>query len=111
MISDFQGLRTEYKKIELALYFIELIDKVSHPEMLDSENIFHLLGNSLKILESNSNLQILKLHFEIKFLHYMGLLESMPECIPYLKTPFKESHTLSFNKDLSEKIQFLLAQV
>lgn len=77
LIYSFDKLRTEYQRLELALYFLSLIDKVSLFGEELSHGSFDLLGNSLKAAEVSDRLDLLRLHFQIKFLGYQGVLPAM----------------------------------
>src|SRR5690606_37634421 len=69
ILQSFEGLRTDYDKLNLSFYFLKLIDLVAQEDAQDSKSLFSLLGNGLKALEKATDLYSLKMHFEIKFLY------------------------------------------
>ena len=73
LLESFDGIRHEYQKLELAFYFLQLIAKISQEGGEDRE-LFHLLGNGLRAIQSTSRVEVLKLHFEIKILAHQGVL-------------------------------------
>ena len=75
VIDDFMSLRESYEKLEIGFYFLKLISKGTHPGLLDNQALFDLLGNSLRALVSSRKPLLLKLQFEMKFLHALGFLE------------------------------------
>ncbi len=74
LIQDFPGLRTDYARIEAALYFVSLVASVVKEGEVDSAEIFNLLGNTLKIAETSAHLDHLRTHFEVKLLANQGVL-------------------------------------
>ena len=47
LIDGFESIRSDYSRIELSLYFLKLMNKVSLGGEVHNENNFNLLGNSL----------------------------------------------------------------
>ena len=74
ILESFEGLRTDYDKLNLSFYFLKLIELVAQEDSQDSKSLFSLLGNGLKALEKAKDLSSLKMHFEIKFLYTQGIL-------------------------------------
>lgn len=74
LIQDFPGLRTDYSRIEAALYFVSLVASMVKEGEVDSAEIFNLLGNTLKITETSTKLEHLRTHFEVKLLATQGVL-------------------------------------
>ena len=74
LINGFVGIRSDYDRLQMALYFVQLIDKVSMEGLDDGDYAFNLLGNTLRQLETSDYLQLLKTQFEVKFLHQQGVL-------------------------------------
>jgi DNA repair protein RecO (recombination protein O) len=77
LLYDFAGLRTEYEKIEMALYFLNKVGQVALEQDPNLKNIFNLLGNSLKQLESAGQRAdlVFKMAFLEKLLFYLGISE------------------------------------
>ena len=65
-IKRFEHLRNNYEYLKLALYFLELIEKISQEGVEDSPELFNLLGNSLQAIEESDHLEALKSIFEFR---------------------------------------------
>jgi DNA repair protein RecO (recombination protein O) len=79
LLQGFEKIRSDYDKLNLAFYFLQVISKVAQEEDPESQKLFDLLGNSLKALEASSRLDLLKTLFEIKVLLIQGVI---PEDLP-----------------------------
>ena len=100
LLEGFSGLRKDYNRLSLALYFLKVIGQVSQ-EGVETEELFHLLGNALQEAQASSYLDSLKLFFQVKLLFLQGVLPkelSLPEI---LKNPLKR-HT-NFKRSEDEK--------
>ncbi|MCJ8276516.1 MAG: DNA repair protein RecO [Bdellovibrionales bacterium] len=71
VIHGFPGLRQDYNKLEVAFKLVKTIQK-GVQEGLPQKELFDLLGNSLKHLETTNSPQLLRLQFELKYLFYLG---------------------------------------
>lgn len=91
LVNDFPGLRTDYDRLETALHILECVSKVSQEGDRDSEFLFNLLGNTLKVLESMPDVLVLKMHFYLKFLLQQGVVNAEPWMAPFLKTNLSDS--------------------
>lgn len=87
LIEGFEKIRENYERLQVAFYFITLIDKVALEGESHSHTLFDLLGHGLKLLETTSSLELFKLHFELRFLHLQGVLENTPHIKDFIKTP------------------------
>lgn len=85
MLEDFEGLRTDYDRLNLALRFLDTIDK-SNPGDIFPE-IFNLLGNALKSLANGGTLDRTEMQFGLKFLKLHGVLEMDSWMEPFLEKP------------------------
>ncbi|KYG65964.1 DNA repair protein RecO [Bdellovibrio bacteriovorus] len=94
IVNDFPGLRTDYDRLETALHILECVSKVSQEGDRDSEFLFNLLGNTLKVLESTPDILVLKMHFYLKFLLQQGVVNAEPWMAPFLKTNLADSANL-----------------
>jgi DNA repair protein RecO (recombination protein O) len=74
LIESFDGLRTDYSRIELALHFLQLVSEVVREGDVDSSDLFNLLGNTLRAAQTSSRLELLRTHFEVKLLANQGVL-------------------------------------
>jgi len=77
-LKSFSGLRKDYDRLELAFYFLKVINDISQEGANDSQEIFHLLGNALQEAEHTDCLKNLKLCFQIKVLFLQGVLPEHP---------------------------------
>lgn len=94
LIEEFQGLRSNFDKIELALNLLECVSKVSMEGDQDSEFLFNLLGHSLKAIEKTNDVLITRMHFYLKLLLQQGVVQAEPWMQPFLKTPMNQSELL-----------------
>jgi len=85
LIREFPKLRTNYERLEGALYLLRLVHKLGQQGTVDSPDLFNLLGNALAAAENSNNLENLKLHFELKLLSAQGVLPHDDAFIPWLK--------------------------
>ena len=73
LIYSFGKIRQSYERLQLCLYFLKMVNSVGEATRAEPE-VFHLLGNGLKAIETFKNLEQLKLFFEIRFLYIQGVL-------------------------------------
>lgn len=90
LIEDFPGVRTDYSRIEAALYFVKLVSDIVKEGEVDSAEIFNLLGNTLTATETSRHLDWLRTHFEVKILSQQGVLEHAIEEESLLALPIAE---------------------
>lgn len=95
LIKDFHKIRTDYDRLQLALYFVMQMEKIAHEGLLDHHELFDLLGNALTSVEVSQSLPLLKLHFEIKLLHILGVLTPFSTQEIWLTTPLSQHIVLS----------------
>lgn len=74
LIREFPKLRTDYGRLECALHLLKLVHKLSQQGVIDSPDLFNLLGNTLAAAETSRDLEKLKVHFELKLLASQGIL-------------------------------------
>lgn len=70
-IHSFEKIRSDLKKVSLAYYFCEVINKITH-EHDENIEIFRLLVNTLIRLETETKLKSLRKFFITKLLEAMG---------------------------------------
>lgn len=97
LIDDFDGLRTDYSKLETALYFIQLVHDVSREGEVHSDEIFNLLGNALKAAETSEALDKLRIHFEVKLLSHNGVLPVEAGEAALLRAPIADHAMIALN--------------
>ncbi len=112
VIEGFSGLRSDYDRLELGLYFLKVIDKVAIAGDSHSSDCFNLLGHSLKLAQSTSQLDYLRFLFELKLLQYQGVLENQDAYAHYLSQPItncdSENIQLKEVEQLHRPVQQLL---
>lgn len=94
LLREFAKLRTDYMRLETALYFLRLVHKLGQQGVIDAPDLFNLLGNALQAAEQSTNLDNLKLQFEVKLLSIQGVLPAHESFLPWLKA------SLSMHGDL-----------
>jgi len=97
LIQDFPGLRTDYARIEAGLYFVKLVSDIVKEGEIDSNEIFNLLGNTLKAAETTTQLEHLRTHFEVKLLANQGVLPHEPEEQSLLALPISNHDKTSLD--------------
>jgi DNA repair protein RecO (recombination protein O) len=111
LLEDFPGLRESYEKLELALYCVALVDRMSKEGMVHSEGVFHLLGNVLRTIEGSHSLTMLKLHFELKLLASQGELPFIEGADPLLQATVKDHEKVQLDQNVVRSISSALSQI
>ena len=123
LIYDFYGLRQNYEKLEIGFHFLKLIASGSREGLSDNKALFDLLGNSLKTLEkieaqklsqsgfkipvtslkkgseNPDRIRLFKLHFEIKYLYYLGFLSPDTNTREFVNCPVNQYHQIELTGD------------
>lgn len=107
LIYSFSGLRDDYKKLECAFYFLKLISKATQEGLQDNQQLFDLLGNTLKVLETSENPSLLKLQFELKYLFYLGFLALDKDTEEFVAKPVHANEQIQ----LTDEEYFYLSQL
>ena len=97
-LEDFSGLRKDYNRLSLALYFLKLTGQVSQ-EGAETEELFHLLGNALQEAQTSPCLDSLKLFFQVKLLFLQGVLPQRLSSPEILKSPLREHTNFKMSED------------
>lgn len=97
LIDSFDGLRTDYSRIEAGLHFVQMISNVVREGEVDGSDLFNLLGNTLRAAEKSSRLDKLRIHFEVKLLSNQGVLPLEEEEQMLLGTPISEHERIPFD--------------
>ncbi|HMN67445.1 MAG TPA: hypothetical protein PKC28_02805, partial [Bdellovibrionales bacterium] len=95
MIREFQKLRTDYARLESALRLVKLVHKLSQQGVVDSPELFNLLGNALASAETTGNVEKLLTHFEIKILAAQGVLPPDDDFKGWLATPLAQHESIN----------------
>ena len=72
LVQPFEGLRKEYGRVELASYFVELLESAAEPEFPVPE-LYDLLRRALAYLEKNTPNRKALLHFENELARLLGV--------------------------------------
>lgn len=78
LLREFPKLRTDYARLEAALNWLKLVHKMSQQGVIDSPDLFNLIGNALAAAETTTDIEKLKTHFELKLLATQGVLPPEP---------------------------------
>ena len=90
LLEAFLGIRREYERLEMAFYFLKKMAQVSLEGTSNCSHHFHLLGQSLRSLETTKNLDKLKTFFEAKLLQQQGILPHQESLVQILCSPIKD---------------------
>lgn len=93
LIESFEGIRNTYEGLQTAMSGVQLILQVSR-EGLEQEEIFHMLGNYLKICSTTRANKKTYLHFKIRLLSAIGILPHQTEFAAFQTTPLASSMDL-----------------
>ena len=74
LLEPFPGLRTDYAKLSLAAYAIELIERCTETNF-PMPDIFNLLERALRFLDRNAASQKALLHFEAELARLLGIAQ------------------------------------
>ncbi len=109
VVREFQKIRQDYDRLELAFYFLKTIQKLSGHGLVESPEVFNLLGNSLSALEVSSDLNKLRLSFELKLLAGQGVLPGDATFTPLLAKPLSEHESIVFTPETQARARDLCA--
>lgn len=98
MIDAFEHLRKDYDRLDLALFALDCVGRVSLEGDQDSAVVFQLLGHLFQAMDQGADLLVLRTQFIVKFLFQQGVLTPEPWMIPFLKTSIHESNKLIESK-------------
>lgn len=106
-LKSFSGLRKDYKRLNLALYFLAVIGQISQEGGEDSEELFHLLGNALTEAEQSASLESLKIFFQMKILFLQGVLAKESQMDEVLSKTIEQHRDFKITKDKEFLLQKL----
>ncbi len=78
LVREFPKLRSDYTRLATALNWLKLVHKMSQQGVVDSPDLFNLIGNALAAAETTPDIDKLKTHFELKLLATQGVLPPEP---------------------------------
>jgi DNA repair protein RecO (recombination protein O) len=97
IIHSFQEIRGDLQKVYTGVYFIELIDTLI-PEMHPDLNVFQLLQDGLKTLETIGSLDTLSRIFEMKLMCLAGYAPQFSHCTRCKKSGYTTKVGFSFEQ-------------
>lgn len=104
LLESFDGLRNSYETLQTAMSGMQLVLKVSK-EDLEQEEVFHMLGNYLKLCaDTNANKKTF-LHFKIRLLSAIGILPNQQEFAEFQQTPLSHSESLKLSEERLSDIE------
>ena len=84
LTEDFSQLRTKYDRLQTALRLLEVMTKISQEGDPHSQNLYHLTGHSLKVLQEVQDFGLFWIHFVIRLLLNQGVLVQEAWMMPFL---------------------------
>ncbi|MBC7420523.1 MAG: DNA repair protein RecO [Bdellovibrio sp.] len=108
LIDDFKEIRSDYTKLELALFVVNCVSHVSQEGDANSDFLFNLTGHSLRAVSTTLNPDLLKLHFCLKFLHQQGVISMEPWMVPFLKTNIADNTQLAKVENIHDVLETYL---
>lgn len=102
LIEDFKDIRSDYDKLELALFILNCVSHVSLEGDQNSEFLFNLTGHSLRAVAAATDLRVLRLQFCLKFLYQQGVVSIESWMTPFLKANMNETNQLAEYKEIQE---------
>ena len=111
LIDDFKAIRSNYDKLEFALFAVHCAGCVSQEGDLNSDFLFNLLGYTLRAVGSCQNLSVLKLHFCIKFLYQQGVISLESWMAPFLKFNLSDNGQLAERADIQNVVDTYLDSI
>lgn len=115
VIRDFQGLRTSFDRLELGLFFLQVIHKLTRSGSIGAKEIFDLLGNALSACEKCVSIDNLKIQFQAKLLHSQGILPHDQDFSDLVGVPLSKADTINVSKDerslLAKRLEFETSQL
>ncbi|MCB0349076.1 MAG: DNA repair protein RecO [Bdellovibrionales bacterium] len=97
LLDSFEGLRKSYEKVETAMRGIQLVNKVCK-EGLEQEEVFHILGNYLKLCAAINANKKTYLHFMIRLLSTIGILPNQSDFAAFQQTPLSDSDSIQLSE-------------
>jgi DNA repair protein RecO (recombination protein O) len=95
LLDGFEGIRKSYDRLQIGLSLVKDTFQLAVGGSEESGDLYNLLGNALKKLETTSELNILQTQFRIKLLFYGGFLQNEEgEFNTFLKEPIQNCESL-----------------
>ena len=111
VINKFNAIRKDYDRLDTALHILRMVSTAGQLGGQKEPQLFHLLGNTLTALETTESLNLLKLFFEIRFLHLQGVLpEALQTSRVFFETKVENHHHIQLQSRDQVLLQNLTAQ-
>jgi DNA repair protein RecO (recombination protein O) len=95
LLDGFEGIRKDYDRLQVGLSLVKDMFHLAVEGSEESGDLYNLLGNALKKLETTSEIHILQTQFRIKLLFYGGFLQNEEgEFNAFLKEPIQNCELL-----------------
>jgi DNA repair protein RecO (recombination protein O) len=95
LLDGFEGIRKSYDRLQIGLSLVKDTFHLAVGGSEESGDLYNLLGNALKKLETTNELGILQTQFRIKLLFYGGFLQNEEgEFNTFLKEPIQNCESL-----------------
>lgn len=111
LIEDFQSIRDNYDRLELALFVVNCVSHVSLEGDVGSDFLFNLTGHTLRAIGQSDQLRLLRLHFCLKLLYQQGVISMENWMAPFLKTNMNETKTLTSLPSVQEIVDDYLDSI
>ncbi len=111
LLDDFKSIRTDYDKLNFALFILNCVNSVSQEGDMNSDFLFNLLGHSLRAIGSATDLPLLKLHFCLKFLYQQGVISLEEWMTPFLKLNIAEFDKLAKLEQIRQTVETYLDSI
>ncbi len=115
MIRDFRGLRAQFDRLDMGLFFLKLVLKLTRSGAVEAKEIFDLLGNALSACEQCISVENLKLQFQAKLLHSQGILPDDQDFSELVGIPLSKADSVKINPAeralLHKRLEFEISQI
>ncbi|OFZ31469.1 MAG: DNA repair protein RecO [Bdellovibrionales bacterium RIFCSPHIGHO2_01_FULL_40_29] len=111
LIDDFKSIRTDYERLDFALFALNCAGSVSQAGDVHSDFLFNLLGNTLRTAGVAENLTALKLHFCLKFLFQQGVVSIEEWMSPFLRINIMDHATLLMDNSVQSHVDNYLDSI
>lgn len=105
LLESFPGLRLTYDRLEVALNFVSVVDKIAHEGDIHNEALFDLLGHSLRAASTSDHLALLRLQFHTKLLSLQGVLPFIEDADLLLSASVREHEELVITEEKQFRIR------
>ena len=95
LLDGFDDIRKDFDRLDVALFILNCAYHVAQEGDQGSQFLFNLVGHSLRALSKSEKVNLLKLHFCLKFLYQQGVMSVDEWMAPFLKAQIADHHALS----------------